>query len=192
MYFGVLELNRPAHNYRGWLLHFNGALTQTKIPGGFGWDITASIVPVAAVPAYTGTSAYLIMTKYNNYGGAGTGDGMNRMAILDPGQSATRPDLGKPDHGGSADSAVANTGPRLRRWREGMVRQYGRGGSTLHVSVLVNNEDGQMYRWNLATNTLSEQIRFTNGLGESYTPTAFGPDGTLYAINNAVMFAVGR
>jgi hypothetical protein len=59
-------------------------------------------------------------------------------------------------------------------------------------SVLVNSEDGQMYRWDLVTNTLSEQIRFTNGLGESYTPTALGPDGVVYAINNAVLFAVGR
>ncbi len=36
------------------------------------------------VPQYTGTSSYLLLTKYNNYAGAGTGDGGNRMAILDP------------------------------------------------------------------------------------------------------------
>ena len=29
-----------ANNGRGWLLHFNAALTQTKIPGAFGWDDT--------------------------------------------------------------------------------------------------------------------------------------------------------
>jgi hypothetical protein len=58
--------------------------------------------------------------------------------------------------------------------------------------MLVNNEDGQMYRWNLETNTLSEQIRFNNGLGQSYTPTAVGADGTIYAINNSQLFAVGR
>jgi hypothetical protein len=54
VYFGVLEANRPSHNYRGWLLHFDAGLGQTRIPGGFGWDITASIVPAAAVPSYTG------------------------------------------------------------------------------------------------------------------------------------------
>ena len=27
------------------------------------------------------------MTKYNNYGGVGTGDGKNRIAVLDPRQS---------------------------------------------------------------------------------------------------------
>jgi hypothetical protein len=59
-------------------------------------------------------------------------------------------------------------------------------------SILVNNEDGQIYRWDLATNRLSEQLRFNNGLGESYTPTAVGPDGVIYAINNGQLFAVGR
>ena len=38
--------------------------------GSFGWDDTASIVPTSMVPSYAGTSAYLLMTKYNNYGGA--------------------------------------------------------------------------------------------------------------------------
>jgi hypothetical protein len=59
-------------------------------------------------------------------------------------------------------------------------------------AMLINNEDGYLYRWDLTTNTLSEKIRFNNGLGQSYTPTAVGPDGTVYAINNAVLFAVGR
>jgi hypothetical protein len=59
-------------------------------------------------------------------------------------------------------------------------------------SILVNSEDGWLYRWDLATNTLSQKVRLTSGLGESYTPTAIGPDGTVYAINNATLFAVGK
>src|SRR5439155_12831525 len=58
-------------------------------------------------------------------------------------------------------------------------------------SVLVNNEDGILYRWNLMTETLTEAITITAGLGEAYTPTLVGPDGTVYAINNATLFAVG-
>jgi hypothetical protein len=59
-------------------------------------------------------------------------------------------------------------------------------------SILVNAEDGWLYRWDMATNTLSQKVRLTSGLGESYTPTAVGADGTVYAINNAVLFAVGK
>ena len=59
-------------------------------------------------------------------------------------------------------------------------------------SILVNSEDGFLYRWDLTTNTLSQKIRLTSGLGESYTPTAVGADGMVYAINNAMLFAVGK
>ena len=51
--------------------------------------------------------------------------------------------------------------------------------------------DGYLYRWHLPTNTFSEQIVLTPGLGEAYTPTLSGPDGQVYAINNATLFAVG-
>jgi hypothetical protein len=59
-------------------------------------------------------------------------------------------------------------------------------------SVLANSEDGKLYRWNLATNTLSEKITLTAGLGEAYTPTAIGSDGSVYAINDAILFSVGE
>ena len=42
------------------------------------------------------------------------------------------------------------------------------------------------------TNTLSQRIRFNNGLGQSYTPAAIGADGTIYSINAGVLFAVGQ
>jgi hypothetical protein len=59
-------------------------------------------------------------------------------------------------------------------------------------SILANSEDGVLYRWDVATNTFTQRIRITNGLGEAYTPTAVGPDGTVYAIGNARLFAVVR
>jgi hypothetical protein len=69
-------------------LHFSGNLATTKTPGAFGWDDTASIVPASMVPSYAGASTYLVMTKYNNYAGVGNGsnvgDGVNRIAVLDP------------------------------------------------------------------------------------------------------------
>src|SRR5206468_1585334 len=90
VYFGVLEANFPSHNDRGWLLHFNSTLTQAKVPGSFGWDDTASVVPASTVASYTGSSSYLILSKYNDYADFGLGSGQNQVAILDP--SAAMPD----------------------------------------------------------------------------------------------------
>ena len=58
--------------------------------------------------------------------------------------------------------------------------------------AVVNNEDGVLYRWDFRTNTLSQSVVLTTGIGEAYTPTVVGPDGQAYAINNATLFAVGR
>jgi hypothetical protein len=59
-------------------------------------------------------------------------------------------------------------------------------------SVLVNSEDGKLYRWNLMTNRFSQIITLSSGIGEAYTPTVIGSDGTAFAINDAVLFAIGR
>ncbi len=59
-------------------------------------------------------------------------------------------------------------------------------------SVLVNSEDGRLYRWDVTTNTLAQAVTLSPGVGEAYTPTLIGPDGTVYAINAAVLSAVGR
>src|SRR5262249_37771583 len=91
VYFGGLEDPFPANNDRGWLLQFDATLTQNKIPGAFGWDDTPSVVPASAVPSYGGTSPYLVLCKYNNYGGIGTGTGLNKVGILDPFVSFTEP-----------------------------------------------------------------------------------------------------
>ncbi|MGO9517577.1 MAG: hypothetical protein ACLPND_11075 [Candidatus Korobacteraceae bacterium] len=91
VYFGVLENPFPDHNDRGWMLHFNSDLSEQKIPGSFGWDDTPSIVDASLVAAYHGKSKYLLMTKYNNYAGIDTGNGHNRVAILDPTRPRTTP-----------------------------------------------------------------------------------------------------
>jgi len=193
VYFGVLENPFPAHNDRGWLLHFNRTLATKKIPGSFGWDDTVSIVPASMVPSYTGTSSYLLMTKYNNYAGVGTGDGKNRLAILDPNATEHDPVL--------SSTLVMNEvltilGPTPDdNGFPGAVREWCINTAAVDPatkSVLVNSEDGQLYRWDLTTNGLTQSIRLTSGIGEAYTPTLIGADGTVYAINGAVLNAVGQ
>jgi hypothetical protein len=196
VYFGVI--GNPFNGSRGWMLHFSRDLTQTKTPGAFGWDNTASIVPASRVPSYTGSSPYLIFTKYNNYAGYDGGNGVNRVAVLDPNDTEVEP------HASSNGQLVMKevitaTGPTpdpdniaqypnaVREWCINTAAV-----DPFTASVMVNSEDGKLYRWDLPTNSLSETVTLSPGIGEAYTPTAIGPDGTVYAINGAILNAVGR
>jgi len=189
VYYGVLEGSPGENHYRGWLLHFNGALTQTKIPGAFGWDDTASILPSSMVPSYHGASSYLLMTKYNNYADAG-GNGSNKIAVLDPMNTEIDPISGTNvmNEVLTILGPTPNTGlPGVREW---CINTAAVDPAT--KSILANNEDGNLYRWDLTSNSLSQTATLTSGLGEAYTPTLIGVDGTVYAINNAILFAVGQ
>jgi hypothetical protein len=192
VFFGVLEYAYAQHNARGWLLHFDATLSQAKTPGSFGWDDTASIVPASMVPSYTGTSKYLITTKYNNYGRAGSGDSRNKVAVLDP--NAAQPDFIASDVQVMKEVLTILGVTPDPNYPGGVVEWCINTAAVdpFTKSILVNSEDGWLYRWDLTTNTLSQKVRLTSGLGESYTPTAIGADGTVYAINNAVLFAVGK
>ena len=193
VYIGVLEDPGLSNHDRGWLLHFSGDLSTAKIPGAFGWDDTASIVPASMVPSYHGSSSYLLMTKYNNYAGAG-GDGVNKLAILDPNAMMDDPVTGAcvmqevlTIAGPTPDPEFLNSDPNaVREWciNTAVV-------DPATDSVLANSEDGKLYRWDLATNTFTQQVTLTAGVGEAYTPTLIGVDGTVYAINDATLFAIG-
>jgi hypothetical protein len=190
VYFGVLE--NPRTSSRGWLLHFDAGLTQAKTAGAFGWDDTASIVPKAMVPTYHGGSSYLIMTKYNNYAGLG-GDGVNKIAVLDPNDTQTDPRTGATVMKEILTVAGPTPDPDFIATHPNAVREWCINAAAVDPftdSVLVNSEDGHLYRWDLSTNTLTQGIDLTVGVGEAYTPTLVGPDGTVYAINDAVLFAV--
>jgi hypothetical protein len=196
VYYGVLESPCcSSHNARGWMLHFDSTLTQTKTPGSFGWDDTASVVPSSAVPSYTGTSTYLILTKYNNYANSGTGDGINKVAILDPFSTMQDAYSSTPVNVMTEVITVTGVTPNpspafphaVREWCVNTVAIDPR-----TKSAIVNSEDGVTYRWDFTTNTLSQSLRLTSGRGEAYTPTVIGSDGTVYAINDAILFAIGN
>ncbi len=193
VYFGVLENPFPSNHARGWLLHLDPSLAPAGPPGAFGWDDTASIVPRSLVPSYLGTSDYLLMTKYNDYAGIG-GSGVNRIAVLDPNAGMTDPVSGiavmsevLTVAGPTPDPDFPGSPTAVREWCINTAAVDPRTGS-----ILANNEDGTLYRWDLATGALTESLALTTGLGEAYTPTIVGPDGTVYAINDATLFAVGQ
>ncbi|MDB6153730.1 MAG: hypothetical protein JWL90_2183 [Chthoniobacteraceae bacterium] len=189
IYFGTND----GYNGRGTMNHFSADLLQIKTPGSFGWDDTASIVPASMVAAYQGTSSYLLMVKYNNYAGRG-GDGVNKLAILDPlNLTQIDPVTGLvvmkevlSIAGVTRDDEYPGAPDAVREWCINTAAV-----DPFTNSVLVNNEDGKLYRWDLASNSFTESITLTSGLGEAYTPTVIGADGKVYAINNATLFAVG-
>jgi hypothetical protein len=191
VYFGVLE--NPFTNDRGWMLHYDKTLTQTKIPGSFGWDDTVTIIPRSCVPSYQGTSSYLVLSKYNSYAGLG-GDGVNKLAILDPSASMTDTYTGAT----VMKEIYTITGPTPDSEFPGVpgaVREWCINAATVDPSkksALVHSEDGRVYRWDLTNNTLTEPLTLTPGIGEAYTPTVCGPDGTIYIIANGILFAVGQ
>jgi uncharacterized repeat protein (TIGR01451 family) len=198
VYFGIY--GNPANGSRGFLLHFSSDLTLEKPPGGFGWDYTPGVVPASMVPSYTGPSSYLLLTKYNNYANAGgdSADGVNRVAVLDP--NSTEVDAHASSNGMLIMREVLTViGPTadyenrssslpyaVREW---CINSPGVNPAT--NSVFFPSEDGNLYRWNLVTNSLDQFVTLNAGFGEPYVPTIVGPDGTVFTLNGGGFSAAG-
>jgi hypothetical protein len=176
VYFGSWGSNGS----EGYMHHYNSTLTTTKIPGAFGWDTTASLVPASAVPSYTGPSSYLISTKYNHYY---IGD--NRVAVLDPSTSANNyMEEVVTVRGVTPDP---NVGPNaVVEWCINSIAV-----DPFTKATMAHSEDGWIYRWDFAQNRLTERVQLSNLLAEAYEPTIIGPDGTVYAVNKFDVFAIG-
>jgi hypothetical protein len=190
VFYGVLEAQFPSHNARGWLLQFDAALNPAGVPGSFGWDVSPSVIPASMVPSYSGASTYLLALKYNNYEGAGTGDGLNRLAVLDPGASQADPIVPSVQ---AMREVLTILGPTLDDGSATARREWcinTMAADPASKSILANNEDGVLYRWDLTTNSLLQSVRLTSGLGQAYTPTLVGADGAIYAISNATLFSI--
>ena len=190
VFYGVLETQFPTHNARGWLLQFDALLNPVGVPGSFGWDVSPSVIPAAMVPSYAGTSTYLLAQKYNNYNGVGTGDGLNRLAVLDPKANQADPVIPGVQVMREVLTIVGPTldGSSATARREWCINTMA--ADPLRKSILANNEDGLLYRWDLTSNTLAQGLRLNTGLGQAYTPTLVGADGAVYAISNATLYSV--
>jgi hypothetical protein len=196
VYIGVL--GNPGGGFRGWLLRFSSDLTVEKTPGAFGWDYTPALVPASMVPSYQGPSSYLIFAKYNNYAFS-DGDGVNRIALLDPNTTQLDPHTSA---AGLVEMREVFTiiGPtpdtdNLSGTRPYAVREWCINTAAVNPatnSIFVPNENGHVHRWNLATNSLSQAASIGPGIGQPYVPTIIGPDGTIYTMNGGTMFALGN
>jgi len=191
VYYGVLETPCcTSHNDRGWLLHFDSSLATAKTIGSFGWDTTPSIVPRNLVPGYAGASSYLILTKYNNYVDRG-GDGINKVAMLDPNATMPDPVINTVSVMKEIKTVLAVTAdgppPAVKEWciNSAAIDPFTK-------SAIVNNEDGTVYRWDLVSGTLTQSVSLNAPIGEAYTPTLIGPDGTVYVINDGILYAIGN
>jgi hypothetical protein len=164
------------------LFHFSADLATNKLFGFFGWDYTMAVVPSSVLPSYNGPSSYLLFSKYNDY------QSRNRIALLDPNISQYSATFG-----GTAMREVFTAlsptpaGSGQTEWciNTAAVNPIG-------SCVLAPNEDGRLYRWDLASNSLSEVIPLNAGVGEPYVPTSIGPDGTIYTINGGTLYAIGQ
>src|SRR5262249_38678177 len=127
------------------------------------------------------------------------GDGVNKVAVLDPFASEVDPNNDGDSSlrvmtevltmaGPTSDMFWVNNGfPDARReWciNDTVVDPFTK-------SILVNSEDGNVYRWDLSSNAQTQAVTLPAGVSEPYTPTLVGPDGTVYAINGGGLFALG-
>ncbi len=213
VFFGVWAFGSNYGNgSRGFLLHFSGDLQTEYTPGAFGWDDTPSIVPLTGpnamtVAGYTGSSSYLIVSKYNNYANTEVGEpyggnGVNEIAILDPYASQPDPNYdaevnGQPIPVMQQVMTFASPSPDLGNINAGdpdAVREWCTNGTAVDPatdSIYVNDEDGYTYQWNLGTDTISNTVEVSAGYGVPYTPTAIAPDGEVFSDNGGTLFALG-
>jgi hypothetical protein len=194
VYFGII--GNPNNGSRGFLLHFSGDLTNEKTPGAFGWDYTPGIVPANLVPAYTGPSSYLLFCKYNDYF-FDDGTGVNRVALLDPNTTQFDPHSSAPGLIEMREvlTVIGLTPDPENPTAPGAVKEWCINAPAVNPatsSVFFDNEDGHIYRWNLATNSLDQTVVLTAGIGQPYVPTVIGPDGTVFTLNGGTLFALGN
>lgn len=192
VYFGVF--GSSGNGSRGFLLHFSGDLVTVKTPGAFGWDYTPGIVPASMVPSYTGTSSYLIFAKYNDYPSSDSA-GVNKVAILDP--NATQIDFHTTSNGLAVMREVLTVlgfTPDDATGFPFAVQEFCINAPAVNPatnSIYFDSEDGHIYRWNTALNSVDQAVVLTPGILQPYVPTVVGPDGTLYTLNGGNLFAVG-
>src|SRR5262249_23445702 len=128
----------------------------------------------------------------------GDGDGVNKVALLDP--NATQLDPHPAPNNiiemrqvltvtGPTPDAEAPPGDFPNAVREWCINTAAVNPGT--NTIFFDSGDGQLSRWNLISTSLAQSVVLTPGIGEPYVPSVVGPDGTVYTLNGGTMFAIG-
>src|SRR4030095_11452289 len=123
---------------------------------------TPGVVPASMVSSYTGTSAYLLFCKYNDYAFL-DGSGVNRVAVLDPNDTQLDPHTGSAGVvemrevlaviGGNPDDPDPSFPFAVKKF---CINAPAINPAT--NSVFFDSEDGHIYRWNLVTNSIDQAV----------------------------------
>ena len=136
------------HNGRGWLLHFDATLATRYTPGGFGWDDTAVGGAGVARAVVHRQLAVPVDGQVQQLPRRRPGDGANRVAIIDPRADQVDPISGLP----IMREVLTLLGPTFESGTSGPVVEWCINTAAVDPftrSVLVNSEDGYLYRWDL-------------------------------------------
>src|SRR5580698_10422484 len=195
VYFGTMA--NPDNGSRGFLLHFTSDLTTTKTPGAFGWDNTPAVVSSSMVTASSGSATYLLVSSYNDYVGQVDGQGVNKVALLDP--TATETDSHASSNGLSVMREILDaTGPtpdaanQNSTFPSAVLPWLGNAFAVNAATktVILPSSDGNLYRWNVSTNSLSQFLNLGTAGGQQNVPTVIGPDGSTYTISGSTLASV--
>src|SRR5580698_8239335 len=195
VYFGTMA--NPDNGSRGFLLHFTSDLTTTKTPGAFGWDNTPAVVSSSMVTSYAGSATYLLVSSYNDYVGQVDGQGVNKVALLDP--TATETDSHASSNGLSVMREILDaTGPtpdaanQNSTFPSAVLPWLGNAFAVNAATktVILPSSAGNLYRWNVSTNSLSQFLNLGTAGGQQNVPTVIGPDGSTYTINGSTLVSV--
>jgi hypothetical protein len=193
VYFGVMGSPFYDHGDRGFLLHFDANLNLKGVPGAFGWDDTPSVVPASSVPSYRGAASYLLFCKYNNYADGTGGQGNNMVAVIDPTAQYTEPTYGLQVMKPVYTVLGVTLDPNNDQQFPNAVKEWCINSAAVDVngkSIVVNSEDGSVYKLDLTTGTLTSHIAITGGASEAYTSTIVAKDGTSFAVSAAKIYAI--
>ncbi|HEY4906542.1 MAG TPA: Ig-like domain-containing protein [Candidatus Acidoferrum sp.] len=195
VYFGTMA--NPDNGSRGFLLHFSSDLTTTKTSGAFGWDNTPAVVSSSMVTSYTGSSTYLLLSNYNDYVGQVDGQGVNKVALLDP--TATETDSHSSSNGLSVMREVLDAnGPtpdpanQNSTFPSAVLPWLGNAFAVNAATktVILPSSDGNLYRWNVSTNSISQFLNLGAAGAQQNVPTVVGPDGSTYTISGSTLASV--